>query len=111
MDQIVKKPDGTTTVRLINPVRADIRARDGSTSEEVFEEVVFRPMSFGDLKAMGNEDFNGGIDQTYWLIRRLCKLPEAAFDKIHSEDMKACMEVVQSFLPKSRKTPDQGRQA
>lgn len=100
---IVKNGNGTVTVTFQEPIRADIRKGD-ETGEEVFRDVTFRPMSMGDIKALGNAEIEDDNARTYWLMQRLCKMPEAAFDKISGEDLKSCMTAVKGFLPQSRKT-------
>lgn len=110
---ITKEPiqynnDGSATVFLKQPIKADIRKRNsGEVVEETFGEVRIRKMSFGDMKALGSVKSKGDVDDGYRLLSRLCLVPEPVFDKISGEDMENCLEVVQSFLPKSPKTSPQ----
>lgn len=102
---IEKQANGQIKVTLIHPIRADIKPRNSKETEErLYEDVLIRPVSMGDLKALGNEDFKNDTQQAYFLLARLHQIPKVAFDKIYGEDMNNCIEAIQDFLPKSRKT-------
>lgn len=95
MDRIEKKPNGIVEVTLQEPV-----THDGKT----YSTVRFRPLSFGDLKALGNEKDQSEVAMAHWMCHRLSDLPIQAFDKISGNDLEVCIEAVTDFFPKSPKT-------
>lgn len=101
---IRKNPNGTIEVMFSQPIKAEIKGRDGHIREEEYTSACFRSLSFGDIKALANNNFNNDMMMVHWLVFRLSNLPEEVFDMISGDDMTLCIEAISDFLPKPQKT-------
>lgn len=103
-ERIVKNPNGTVTVYLLEPISAEVKSREGDRKHQTFESVTFRQFSFGDLKALANLGDKNELFQGYWMLKTLSDVPEIVFDKISGDDFVSCMQAITGFLPKSLQT-------
>lgn len=105
MKEVIRKnPDGTLTVSLEHPVKASKIVNKESVEEE-YTEIQFRQFSFGDFKALADQNFKNDNQEAYFLVQRLSVgFPTPAFNEICGADLERCLVAVQSFLPKSQET-------
>lgn len=94
----VKNEDGTVTMTLDYPITETVR-RGQETITNVVNEVKFRRINAGDLKAVANLKQEG--DRMEVLFIRTTGLAAPTFSKLDAVDLVDGMAVIEGFLPPS----------
>ncbi|MCD8139451.1 MAG: phage tail assembly protein [Planctomycetaceae bacterium] len=68
--------------------------------DKVIDMLEFRRVQIGDLRASQNKD---EIEAGLIILGRITDLTPAQIDRLDVEDMEGAMEIVEGFMPKSRK--------
>lgn len=88
-------------VKLNHPVKCRFR-RNGTEVDELLEQLTFRPVCGGDLRALAS--FRDEEEKSIRLFMRLSGLTEPQFDALRVSDIEFCMEAIDSFLSGGRTT-------
>lgn len=99
--RIRRNDDGTVTLTLIHPVSV-IYKRDGSERKDTIRELTFHRVTGADMRAVSS--FTNDQERGIRLMCRLANIPVAVFDRLDGADIDGCSEVIEGFLPSSRKT-------
>ena len=114
VEPIKTLPNGQVEVTLTETINAVVKTRSGGEEERSYSVIKFRPMSFGDIKAMANIEVGknvgkkigdidlGEMDMAYWLVQRLSDVPAEVLDKVDGDDMQNCIEAIGRFFPSSQ---------
>lgn len=99
-----KNDDGTVTVELQHPIISEKKV-NGDIQKEEITKVKFRQFSFGDFKALADQNFKNDSQEAYFVIKRLaCGVSQDAFDKISGVDLQNCIKAAEGFLQQSQET-------
>ncbi len=88
-------------VKLNHPIKCRFR-RNGVEVDELLEQITFRPVCGGDLRALAS--FRDEEEKSIRLFMRLSGLTEPQFDALRVSDIEFCMEAIDSFLSGGRTT-------
>lgn len=88
-------------VKLNHPIKCRFR-RNGAEVDELLEQITFRPVCGGDLRALAS--FRDEEEKSIRLFMRLSGLTEPQFDALRVSDIEFCMEAIDNFLSGGRTT-------
>ena len=100
--RLVENGDGTWTLSLTYPITRTLRDSNGVETQQGINELTFRRIKGGDIRALANVTKQG--DQFATLFVRLTGITMPDFDKLDAVDLLEVGDLFDDFLPEHLKT-------